>query len=374
MTDDSVVTDALDRSLAPDADPSAPGAPDAPRLPVGFAFRLPEAVPRREGTPEAATTPDEVLVAAAAAGWQVDPALVGGRARTKRPGSLFGRVFGPLLIVSLVGSMGFGAWKLVEAAGKQKTTASDGPGLEPTVLPPEETVFGAIPSLVTGMGDTGILTPYPGTASVLPTFRSATATMTVEMAAAGVVATATVTVRVDVVDQIGEVQTTTSDGSGPTTAILVPGYLFTPGEAFGAPWTRTPDDTNWLDDGAMLLGLDAVVAGLGSFAPMPLATLEVVDDRALTTYESDISVDGAIPTWAASMGTVGWRAQDTVHFRVTADVNGVVWAMDLASLEETVDVAGAGSTEPVLTHVHYELGGWSDEALGLALPPDWVDA
>ncbi len=367
--DDLVVTDALDRSLAPELPGDAPAA-------AAFAFNLPPVVPKRvvePGSPPAAASPDDVLAAAAAAGWTVDPAvLAGGRRSPQRHGSWFGRLVGPLFLIGLVGSIGFGAWKLVQAATAETGAKDTDASVSSAVTDSAPGPLGAIGPAADASGAIA----YPGTASVLPDFRSVTVEMTVEFGSPVGATSAHVSVELDVVDQVGRIEATTDTDPAPTTALFDSTHLYEPGDVFGAPWTRQPSPSAWFDDGAVVTGLDRLVAALGVAATPAVATADVLYGTPVTTYRSTVTLDGArlaaLP--GGDISPFAGMVLEGVHLTLSADANGVVRAVELDARDAFEAVlAAAPPTDLVSTFVRIEIVGWSDDSLGLSLPTNWVD-
>lgn len=303
----------------------------------------------------------------------------------QRPGSRFGRMVGPLLFVALMGSVGLGGWKLIQSTQQQSTKTDEeqagGAGeaaatsTAPAAGPADATSPAGETIPVVGMET---LTPYPGTAAIVPTFRSVTLrTSLIGIGPSGQTVGSDGEVRLDLDDQVGELRDTTFADEGGPVVMFDPEYMYEPGAAFGAPWTRQAAPTRWFADGATLIGLDRLVAVLGLAATTPSATTETLNGHEVTSYHSTITLQGpGLELLPGAIEQFGIDAQlEGVQLVLSADADGVVIATEVDARAAVHDaLGGAQPADLVMVFTRQEIVSWSSEPLGLALPTDWVDA
>ena len=195
--------------------PTAPSLPAFPSLPTtAFTPTVPTLPPTFAGRPPCAFTPQPTAPV---------------KKRPRRP-------LGPILLLLVLAGGGFAAYKFVltkkadEASMSADASTPAGTGLSPVAAGPQ-TALAALPLLE-------FENPPAQTAEWIETRTHLSVDGT------GAVNTTTTQLEhtADFVNAVGRIDATSSSASATatTTGVYTPGFLYKPGEAFGAPWTRQP--------------------------------------------------------------------------------------------------------------------------------------
>ena len=175
---------------------------------------------------------------------------------------------------------------------------------------------------------------------------------------------------------------TTGDRAFSGESVYTADSIYTPGEAFGAPWTRqsrSPSPTAVDTQGHLLLYSEYVTPDVRAAATNVTSTSETVHDVAVTTFRFDVD-------WTKLEQFGGDAATDvseilnpsitTAHLTISVDAQGFVrvfdYVVDAAASRQVIDVRSEdGSLD---THLRVEVLYTSDVQSTIVPPVNFVEA